>query len=245
MHIHKWRSPALELMPFHPPPNHTMSNNLPDTCRRGQGPGDRHETDCMICTNTIYANTDTITHNPCGRTICATCFFAWARTAGPTATCPNCRGVLQSNQESRPNALVEMVAFLDQQQAESEAVFQVRVQAALAQRNSTDIATLVERLCVYPNNPARRIGFWTRRPNLVQDLQAAFDERQVARRATIEEELEDRDQEFFHEDWRQNNPGRRRTREQREARAAREVRRVARAAAHEAELQAVFDALNT
>ena len=235
-------------MLFESPPNHNMNNNLPNTCRRGQGAGARHETDCMICTNPIHANTDTITHIACGRAICATCFFSWTRTAGPTATCPNCRAILEDPQpwEMDRDLYDDILQRAAESQANENAAFQIRLEAALAQRTAIDIATLVERFHAPQNDTEWRRDAWLAgRPNLIQELQAASVERQVVRRARLAEALKDQDDEAWSESWRDYRPGRRRTREEREDRAAREVRRSARGALLETELSSIFDAFNT
>ena len=159
----------------HPESTQSMPEHIPDTCILGKSPGEKQESECQICQERISADTDTVTHRSCGRTFCSACFFLWTRTAGPRATCPNCRPMLQSHgseqlhdairQESNSyqqlhdsieqlsDAIehfsrrhLEQIQLREHDTAIRAAAFEARVQTALAQRTVTNLATLVERL---------------------------------------------------------------------------------------------------
>ena len=215
--------------------------DIPPSCRRQHGPGTRGETDCLICQETLNDTTQTIVHQDCNRAMCEECFLSWLRTRGAAATCPNCRARLEYNPVPRAtNPGSSTVPNLGGYFARQNAVRDRRVEAALSAQTAVDVVTVMGRL-----NLERRFPWIESRPNLEEELRAAFDSRREERRARVSWKLED-DDEGMRDERSQRREGRsRRNPTEARKRREREARQAIRDASGIADVQAVFDEFNT
>ena len=178
-----------------------MNNNIPDSCSSSRGPGQREESECPICTSTIEGNTKIVTHLECRR----------------------CLLGVQATQVRTPGQALNYLTQHQRRQEVRESAFEIRLQAAIVQRTGTDVANMIERF-------DRDCGdeWLAARPNIVQNVQDAIEERSAVRRERIAEQLRDDIAEQRDEMRRQERPSRRRNGEERRDREARNARGAAR-----------------
>ena len=209
-----------------------MTDRLPSTCQRQQGRGIREEDECGVCQDPITAETYTVTHLLCGRTICDDCFNRWARTS---VTCVNCRGELQNLQPR----LDELRRWLAEGSALRATAYTMRVQISVASQSAADATTVFERL-----RNAHDVEWIGLRPNLIRDLSAAFEDLRIRRQARMEQTLKDNDDQVLdddiYEDRAADGPTRR-TRAELERRNQRNWRQEGRIARSNAECDETFD----